>query len=537
MSARLVASRRLRRLATPPLVLALAALLIAACGGSAAPASAPSTAAGSTAAPASPKSPTSGDAATSNGAGNGNTARAAAALRSWPEFGLNPQRSDATNASTGITAANVGHLHRLRIALPGTVDSSPIYLHGVTVAGAVRDVVLVTTTYGKTLVIDASDGHVLWTFTPPGYSGWAGSAQITVASPLADPDRAWVYAASPNGLIHKLSLADGSEDRSGSWPVSVTRDPTHEKLAAALNIDGPYILTATGGYFGDTPPYQGHVVVIERSSGRLVSLFNTLCANRRALQIPSTCSASDSAILSRGGPVVEPGGRRILIDTGNGPWNGTTNFGDSLLELTVPNLQLRQAFTPVDQEHLNTNDLDLGSSAPALLGDNRVMLAGKDGIMRVLALSRLAGHPPVKPPSGRHATLGGEVQQLPTPHGGQLFTAPAVWHHGGHTTVFVADFEGAGAYELRGGRLKTLWTNDIAGTSPIVAGGLLYIYEPGGGGIEVYNPSGSSHPIAKLPGSPGHWNSPIVVDGQVVEPEGDANEHQLSGTLDLFSVG
>ena len=189
------------------------------------------------------------------------------------------------------------------------MDSSPIYLHGVTVAGAVRNVAIVTTTYGKTLAIDASDGRILWIFTPPGYSKWAGSAQITVASPLADPDRLWVYAASPNGLIHKLSLADGSEDRSGSWPVSVTRDPTHEKLGAALNIDGPDVLSSTSGYFGDAPPYQGHVVLIDRSSGAVRGVFNTLCSNRREVIVPSSCSASDSAILSRGGPVVEPGDR------------------------------------------------------------------------------------------------------------------------------------------------------------------------------------------------------------------------------------
>jgi outer membrane protein assembly factor BamB len=527
MSARLAAARRLRRLAAPPLVLALTALPVAACGGSVAPASAPSGARSPAASASSASSPPLGGAATG-------TARAhvAASLRDWPEFGLNPQRSDATNATTGITAANVGHMRRRQIALPGTVDSSPIYLHGVTVAGAVRDVVVVTTTYGKTLAIDATSGGILWTFTPPGYSGWAGSAQISVASPLADPDRSWVYATSPNGLIHKLSLADGSEDRSGSWPVSVTRDPTHEKLGAALNIDGPDILAATSGYFGDIPPYQGHVVVIERSSGRLLSVFNTLCANRRDLQLPSTCPASDSAILSRGGPVVEPGGGRILIDTGNAPWNGTTDLGDSGLELTFPRLHLRQTFTPVDQEHLNTSDLDLGSSAPALLGEDRVVLAGKDGIMRVLALSRLDG----RPPSARHTTLGGEVQQLPTPGNGELFTAPAVWHHVGHTTVFVADFHATGAYALRDGRLRQVWLNHNAGTSPIVAGGLLYVYEPNGGGIEVYNPA-SPTPIAKLPGAPGHWNSPVVVDGHVVEPEGDANEHQLSGTLDLFSVG
>ncbi|HWX45314.1 MAG TPA: hypothetical protein VNY52_08325 [Solirubrobacteraceae bacterium] len=500
---------RLRSLATAPLIVAFAALLIAACGGSVTPA---------VSAPAPAR----------------RTAHTGASLRDWPEFGLNPQRTDASDESTGITAANVAHLRRVQVALPGTVDSSPIYLHGITMAGAVRDVAILTTTYGKTLAIDASSGAILWTFTPPGYSHWAGSAQITTASPIADPDHRFVYAASPNGLIHKLSLGDGGEDPSGAWPVSITRDPTHEKLAAALNIDGPDILAATGGYFGDAPPYQGHVVLIQRSSGAVRGVFNTLCSNRRELIVPSSCSASDSAILSRGGPVVEPGGRRILIDTGNAPWNGTTDFGDSVLELTFPGLQLRQTFTPVNQEQLNTSDTDLGSSAPALLGHNRVVLAGKDGIMRVLALSRLNGRLPSS--SGRHPPLGGEVQQLPTPGGGELFTAPAVWRHGRSTTVFVADFVGTGAYALRGGRLLTLWTSTTAGTSPIVAGGLLYIYEPNGGGIEVYNPGGSSHPIAKLPGSSGHWNSPIVVDGHVIEPEGDANEHQLSGTLELFSV-
>ncbi|HYB22886.1 MAG TPA: PQQ-binding-like beta-propeller repeat protein, partial [Solirubrobacteraceae bacterium] len=420
------------------------------------------------------------------------------------------------------------------VALPGTVDSSPIYLHEVSIAGATREVIVVTTTYGKTLAIDADSGQILWTFTPPAYSRWAGSAQITVASPLVDPDRQWVYAASPDGLIHKLSLADGSEDSAGGWPVSVTREPVHEKLGAALNIDGPDILVATGGYLGDAPPYQGHLVAIERASGRIVSIFNTLCANRRYLQVPSSCSASDSAILSRGGPVVEPGGGRILIDTGNGPWNGTTDFGDSVLELTFPALDLRQSFTPTNQEELNTGDVDLGSSAPALLGENRVVLAGKDGIMRVLALSRLDGHPP----SGARARvhpLGGEVQRLSIPGGGELFSAPAVWRRDGHTTVFIADERATGAYVLRGGRLYKAWENDTPGTSPVLVGGLLYVYDYLAGGIYVYRP-GSPRPIARLPGESGHWNSPIVVDGHVVEPEGDANAHELSGRLEIFSA-
>jgi hypothetical protein len=80
-----------------------------------------------------------------------------------------------------------------------------------------------------------------------------------------------------------------------------------------------------------------------------------------------------------------------------------------------------------------------------------------------------------------------------------------------------------------------VWRNGNPGTSPVFVGGLLYVYDPSGGGINVYDP-GNPRPLAALPGSSGHWNSPIVVDGHVVEPEGDANDHRLSGTIDIFTA-
>jgi hypothetical protein len=453
-------------------------------------------------------------------------------LTVWPEFGLDPQRSDATSASTGITAADIGSLHDRRVTLPGTIDSSPIYLGGAGVAGGTHDVAIMTSTYGRTFALDARSGRRLWTYTPPGYSKLLGSDQITTTSPVLDPGpgHRYVYTASPDGKVHKLLTASGKEIRTGAWPVSITRDPTKEKMDAALNVDGPYVIATTGGYIGDIPIYQGHVALIDRESGKLAAVFNTLCANRRGVIVPSSCPESDSAILSRAGAVVEPGGHRILVDTGNATWDGKRYFGDSVLELTVPGLHLRQSYTPRNQAELNSNDLDLGSSAPALLGQDRVLVGGKDGVLRVLDLQRLDGHAP-----GGKPRLGGEVQTLETPGDTQLFTAPAVWHHGKATTVFLADSAATAAYSVRGGRLHQLWQNDTPGTSPIVAGGLVYVYEPGEGGIEVYEP-GSGKPIAKLPGAPGHWNSPIVVDGHVIEPEGDANDHSGSGTVDLFSL-
>ncbi|MGA8354745.1 MAG: hypothetical protein WB698_11310 [Solirubrobacteraceae bacterium] len=71
------------------------------------------------------------------------SAGVSAQLLDWPEFGLSPQRSDVSEAPTGITAANVHQLQGMQMRLPGTVDSSPIYLHGVSVAGQTRNVIVV----------------------------------------------------------------------------------------------------------------------------------------------------------------------------------------------------------------------------------------------------------------------------------------------------------------------------------------------------------------------------------------------------------
>jgi hypothetical protein len=486
-----------------PLTLAVAAF-VAACGGGG---SAPAATSSRTPPPAHVTTGSSGD---------------------WPLFGFDSRRSGDSSAATGITAASVRRLGRQRVALPGTVDSSPIYLNGVQVRGATRDVFFVTTTYGKTIAIDAHSGAILWVFVPSGIGSWEGSSQVTTASPAADPDRRFVYATSPDGRVHKLAVADGHE--AAGWPVAITRDPRREKLGTALNITGSSALATTGGYYGDAPPYQGHVVAIERANGRIQNDFNALCANVRRVISPSSCHSTDAAIWARAGAVVEPSGR-VLVATGNGPYDGRTAFGDSVLELSS-SLQLLQAFTPPNQSQLNSSDTDLGSSAPAILPGSLAVQGGKEGLLRLLDLRRLDGQPP-----GHGFRTGGALQSLPTPGGAELFSQPAVWRHGSATTVFVATSGGTASYPLRARRLGHGWSNGTAGSSPVIAGGLLFVYDPNGGGVNVYSP-GSGNKLATLPAGSGHWNSPIIAGGVVAAPEGgsvgDAATH---GVLNLYSVG
>ncbi len=66
-----------------------------------------------------------------------------------------------------------------------------------------------------------------------------------------------------------------------------------------------------------------------------------------------------------------------------------------------------------------------------------------------------------------------------------------------------------------------------------MAGGLLYVYDPGGA-LNVYDPA-SGRRLASLPADPGHWSSPIVAAGVVALPVGDANDHATTGAIDLYT--
>jgi hypothetical protein len=279
------------------------------------------------------------------------------------------------------------------------------------------------------------------------------------------------------------------------------------------------------------------VVAIDRGSGRIARVFNTLCSNRRDIMDPTSCSSQTGAIWGRACPVVDPLNHRIYVTTGNGPFNGTTDWGDSVLELSPAAGRLLRHWTPTNQQQLSSSDGDLGSTCPALLpapnggrATRYLLQGGKEGFLYLLDLrSSLSG---VTGAAGQR--LGGEAQKLPAVGDAGVFTAPAVLHRRGLTEVFVANGGGTAAYRLSGGRLVEAWHKSTAGTSPVLAGGLLWVYDPGGA-LNVYRTSG--HLVRRLPAPSGHWNSPIVAGGRAYLPSGDANDHNSSGALSIYRAG
>jgi hypothetical protein len=444
-----------------------------------------------------------------------------ALAQNWPMFGGDLQSTSANPQATGITAANVRGLSRRQVQLDGLVDASAIYLHGATIRGARHDAIFVTTSYGRTLALDAAGGAVLWEYTPESYQELAGTRQFTNSTPVADPDGSSIYATSPDGYVEKLAVSDGRL----LWRTAITELPLREKMDSPLKIFRGRVIAVTAGYIGDQPPYQGHVAILDSASGRVLHVWNSLCSNRTGLLQPTSCPQTQSAIWGRAGAVIDPGDGRIFIATGNGDWNGATAWGDAVIELNSDATDMLGNYTPGNTAQLNEEDLDLGSASPVLLGGDLIAQGGKDGRIRLLSRRQIAGTAPHK---------GYELQVVSTPSGTDLFTQPAVWRHDGQTWMFAADNGGTAAWQVRNGTLHQEWQNGTGGTSPFEAGGLLFVYAPRGG-LNVYEAS-SGKRIVTLPCGEGHWSSPIVVDGRIILPEGNANSRASSGVLDIWSL-
>jgi hypothetical protein len=104
--------------------------------------------------------------------------------------------------------------------------------------------------------------------------------------------------------------------------------------------------------------------------------------------------------------------------------------------------------------------------------------------------------------------------------------------------VFVATDSGSAAYQVvdpSHPRLQVAWQNGTGGTSPVLAGGLLYIYDESNGELEIRNPV-SGVQLRALPVAHGHWNSPIVVGGRIILPTGSYHDSSSTSVVEIYHL-
>ncbi len=466
----------------------------------------------------------------------------------WLQFNFDPQHSGNDTKETVITLKNVENMHQLfKISLPSVADGASAYLSDIQTSVGTVNMLFVTTKDGHIAALDAMTGKVIWT-----HQYGSGSYRInngfqptyTTSSPAIDPNRQFVYSYGLDGYVHKYRVADGEEIKSGGWPELCTLKPFNEKGSSALAIatakDGnSYLYVANGGYLGDRGDYQGHLTTIDLRTGAQ-HVFNATCSDETVhfVEEPGKpdCSFVQSAIWARAGVVYDPATDKVYMVTGNGKFDPKHHgWGDTIFSLnpdgTGQNGNPADSYTPKNFQHLDDADLDLGSTAPALIPvpdkcsvKDLAVQSGKDRVLRLINMSDLSGH---------HGPghIGGEVGSIiDVPQDEMVFTAPAVWvdPKSSSSWVFLGTYNGLSAFKLHVGKngipdLELMWKQSEGSSSPIIVNGVLFCAVSNS--IRAIDPvSGRilwrDRTMGRI-----HWESPIVGNGvlYITDESGDLN--------------
>ena len=453
----------------------------------------------------------------------------------WLQFNFDPQHSGNNTKETKISKLNVSGLHQLfKVSLPSVADGAPVYLSNVKTNSGSIDMLFITTKDGHIIALNAENGKMIWS-----HQYGSGNYHInngyrktyTTSSPAIDPNKKFVYSYGLDGYVHKYQVSNGEEIKGSGWPELCTLKPFNEKGSSALAIATAkngisYLYVANGGYLGDRGDYQGHLTTINLKNGNQ-KVFNADCSNITVhfVEKPGKpdCPAVQSAIWARSGVVYDVSTNKIYIATGNGQFNPREhNWGDAVFALNPDGTGINggpaDSYTPDNYRKLNGEDLDLGSTAPAIIPTpsncsvkNLAVQSGKDKLLRLINLSDLSGH-------GKPGFTGGEIGKIiKIPSGEMVFTAPTVWINpiDKGSWVFVGTYDALAAFRLdvdKSGipNLVLAWKQSEGSSSPIIVNGILFCAVSGS--IRALNPvTGELLWKNKIGGI--HWESPIFDNG------------------------
>ncbi len=449
------------------------------------------------------------------------------------------QFNSSTSSVTAPPAKNVPQLARAwQTALPEPSDGSPVFVSSIhtTVDDGTHDLLIIATTAGRTVALDAHVGSIVWMTKPPAGPRW------TTSSAVVDPERHFVFTYGLDGSVHKYRIADGAEVIGGGWPELVTLKGDVEKGSSALSLatarnGRTYLYATTAGYPipGDAGDYQGHLVTIDLATGHQ-HIFNAACSDKLFHFVEngdanSDCANVQSGIWARAGAVYDSVTDRVFVTTGNGVYDadsGGFNWADSVIALRADGSSDQgdpaDSYTPENHQWMDDNDVDLASSAVAILPVKEsaktprlAVQGGKDWSLRLLDLRDLSGE-------GAPRHLGGELQLIKLPQGGEIDTRPATWTDpSGTVWVFVATDLGLSGFTLAtsGGSyaLVPQWTVDEGGKTPIIANGALYYAHDN----QIVARDCATGERLWSDGSIGtiHWQSPIVIEDTLYIADND----------------
>ena len=311
------------------------------------------------------------------------------------------ERTGANLHETILTSANV-NTSRFGLLFKHVVDdqlyTQPLILTHVHIGGGWHDVVYVTTVNNSVYAFDANDANAkepFWhsNFGTPlslrdfdfGCLDMNGNMGI-VGTPVIDPTKDVLYVVSETKAggsfqqrLHALDVSTGADLPNSPMLIEAPGfNPLMQNQRTALMLDHGNVYIGYSSHC-DKEPYHGFLLAYNASTLQRVGVLNT-----------SPNGEGASIWQSGQAPAIEPNGD-IVFSTGNGSWNGTTQFSESFLRVS-PDMKLLDWFTPTNHLQLDKDDNDLDSSGPTLIpGTHLAVGGGKEGVLYLVNTEQM-GH-------------------------------------------------------------------------------------------------------------------------------------------------
>ena len=341
------------------------------------------------------------------GPGTSSPTPASVSITTWHvdnnRSGLNSQETALTPATVG--AQSFGKL--FSYLTDGYAYAEPLLISGVSIGGTTHNVLYVATENDSVYAFDADNygsGAPLWHVsllqsgeTP--LSGAIQPVQGVTSTPVIDPKTNTLYVvsaqtstANPHTFrLHALDITSGAEKFGGPVVIQAslpgTGDGGTTDTLTTSCVQRAALLLANGNiYIGFGGCVRGWLLAYSASTLAQVGVF-TSSPN---LNGENTNASAGGIWMGGGGPVADSAGN-VYVVTGNGPWDGQTAYGDSILKFS-PTLQLEDYFTPDDYQYMDCNDDDLGSGGLLLIPGTTELLAGGKTCTMYLINSANMGH-------------------------------------------------------------------------------------------------------------------------------------------------
>jgi hypothetical protein len=410
----------------------------------------------------------------------------------WSQVAILTERYDSfrTGANLGETVLNTSNVTADQFGLlysytvDGSIQAQPLYVPNLTIPGLGTFNVLFVVTMNDVIYAFNADsnspkGGILWSkdlrnptagITPIPITDVVGVNNLNIVGNVGIESTPVIDLAS-----NTMYLVARTKEVSGSTTSYVARlhavDITSgsEKFGGPVSVGGSVPGTGQGSSNGSLPfdPFiQNQRSSLALVNGTIVFAWASheddfnfhgwiFAFNAQTLQQTgvycSTPDGKEGGIWMAGrAPVVDASGN-VYYASGNGDWDGNTNFGDSVLKLSTTNgkLSLVDYFTPDSFAMLGADDFDLGSSGPLLIpGTDLLLHTGKDSIIRVMHTSNM-GH--------EQSGNGQIVQNFPTT-GEQVRGGMVFWNRAtglGPTMYVWPDNSGLNAFRFNGTKFNT----------------------------------------------------------------------------------